>query len=177
MLQGRIDEPLDATGRRQARCVADALDGVARVISSPLQRTFDTASELAERNDVSVEVDERFVEVDYGDYDGTPVADISEAVWQRWQASIDFRPPGGETLREVAARVIPAIEELAASAADADVVVVSHVSPIKVAVGWVLDVDPAISWRTRLDEASITRISTNGRRPLLQSFNEVAHLR
>jgi len=65
---------------------------------------------------------------------------------------------------------------VAASAAEADVVVVTHVSPIKAAVAWVLDVGDAVTWRMFVTLASITRIAVTERGPVLRSFNEVAHL-
>ncbi len=70
-----------------------------------------------------------------------------------------------------------ACEELSAEAARSDVVVVSHVSPIKAAVTWALGGGPELSWRLSLGVASITRISTGGPvGPALVSFNETAHL-
>jgi broad specificity phosphatase PhoE len=58
------------------------------------------------------------------------------------------------------------------------VVVVSHVSPIKAAVGWALDLGPEVAWRTFVAPASITRIGlgANARSATLRGFNEVAHL-
>jgi broad specificity phosphatase PhoE len=55
-------------------------------------------------------------------------------------------------------------------------VVVTHVSPIKAAVAWALDVGDEIAWRTWVAPASITRIGVTAGRPLLRSFNELAHL-
>jgi broad specificity phosphatase PhoE len=65
---------------------------------------------------------------------------------------------------------------LAGLAASEDVVVVSHVSPIKAAVAWALETDDLIAWRTFVGLASITRIGITERGPLLRTFNEMAHL-
>ena len=54
--------------------------------------------------------------------------------------------------------------------------VVSHVSPIKAAVAWALDVGDGVAWRMFVAVASITRIAVTDRGPILRSFNEVAHL-
>ena len=70
-----------------------------------------------------------------------------------------------------------ACEELSTEAARGDVIVVSHVSPIRAAVTWALGGGPELSWRLSLGVASITRISTAG--PFgrqLASFNETGHL-
>jgi broad specificity phosphatase PhoE len=62
--------------------------------------------------------------------------------------------------------------------ADGDVVVVSHVSPIKAAAAWALGVGDEVAWRMYVAQASITRIGVGGPGglPSLRSFNETAHL-
>jgi broad specificity phosphatase PhoE len=55
-------------------------------------------------------------------------------------------------------------------------VVVSHVSPIKAAVTWALGVGDAVTWRMRLDNASLCRLDVVGEHAAMRSFNETAHL-
>ncbi len=55
-------------------------------------------------------------------------------------------------------------------------VVVSHVSPVKAAVGWALDVGPEVAWRTFVAPGSITRLGVGPTGPVLRGFNETAHL-
>ena len=69
-------------------------------------------------------------------------------------------------------RVREACAELAPLAADADVAVVTHVSPIKSAVAWALGATIAISWRSHLSPASICRIDMRRGGPVLTAFNE-----
>lgn len=69
-----------------------------------------------------------------------------------------------------------ASEALVDDARARDVVVVSHVSPIKAAVAWALGVDDGVAWRMYVAPASLTRIGVTGPTPSLRSFNEVAHL-
>lgn len=171
-LLGRADPELTAFGLDQARAAAVAIGDVTRVISSPLRRARATAECLG----APVEVDDRWIELDYGDYDGKPFAEVPSEVWSRWRADPDFVPPGGESLTALGARVRAACVELAESATDDDVVVVSHVSPIKAAVAWALAVGDEIAWRMFLDVAAITRIAVGPRGPSLRSFNERSHL-
>ena len=71
-----------------------------------------------------------------------------------------------------------ACDELAGGpAGTGDVLVVSHVSPIKAAVAWALSVGDEVAWHLFLAPGSITRIAPRGDRHSLQSFNETAHLR
>jgi probable phosphoglycerate mutase len=172
LLQGRLDLPLDDVGTWQAKAVGWALAGVDRVVSSPLERARATAAQISR----DVDVDERWLELDYGAYDGRPLSDIPVEEWAKWRADPHYQIAGGETLASLSARVIPALEELAEEAKAADIVVVSHVSPIKAAIAWALGVGVEISWRCQLDQASISRVAIGGRGPSLRSFNETAHL-
>jgi broad specificity phosphatase PhoE len=171
-LLGRADVPLTETGLEQAAALAAALGPVERVISSPLQRARQTAAAFGSH----VEVDDRWTELDYGIYDELPLADVPMELWDRWRSDPEYAPPEGESLASVGRRVQSACDELAPAATRTDIVVVSHVSPIKASVAWALDVGDQIAWRTFVAVASITRIGVTERGPLLRSFNEVAHL-
>lgn len=175
-LQGRVDEPLDAVGRDQAERVATRLSPLLvendLVISSPLVRARTTAEALGR----SIDVDERWIEMSYGVYDGVRQSDVAADVWSTWRRDPHFAPDGGESLIEVTARVHRACDELREQALDRRIVVVSHVSPIKAAIAWALGTDPSSSWRMHLDTAAITRISVSPRGVALVSFNETHHL-
>lgn len=168
LLLGRADPPLDELGRRQAARLGEQLPGsVGRVISSPLARTRETAAALGR----PVTVDERWIELDYGEWDGRPVGDVGAEQWAAWRADDGFAPPGGESLRDLGSRVRAACEELAEEATDHDIAVVSHVSPVKAAVAWALGVGDGIAWRMFVAPASVTTIRTGGGRALV-GFNQ-----
>ena len=76
----------------------------------------------------------------------------------------------------MAERVLEACQDSGRRAPSEDIVVVSHVSPIKAAVTWVLGVSTETGWRTHLDAASITRVDCGPHTPVLRSFNETGHL-
>jgi broad specificity phosphatase PhoE len=179
LLVGRTDAELTDKGRAQAVSVRTLLrEPVTALRASPLRRAQDTAALLD--LGLPVAVDERWIEVDYGEYECQPLRDVPADVWRAWRQSPDFRPVGGETLAEVDARVIVACEELFADAGagarapEGDVVVVSHVTPIKAAVAWALGATGTLSWRLHLETASVTRIGWGNGAPVLHGFNEVA---
>jgi broad specificity phosphatase PhoE len=179
LLLGRTDAELTGHGRDQAASVRGLLRGPVRSLrSSPLTRARSTA-DLLELG-LPVEVDDRWLEVDYGEFECQPLSGIPAKVWQEWRSDPGFRPSGGETLAEVDARVAAACEELfavdgeGARSADGDVLVVSQVTPIKAAVAWALAADAGLSWRLHLDTASVTRIAWGNGAPVLETFNEVA---
>jgi broad specificity phosphatase PhoE len=173
VLLGRADPALDAVGRTQASAVAAALAPLARgtrVVSSPLRRSRETAAIITREG--PVEIDDRWIELDYGEFEGTPVADVPEDTWRRWRSDPDFAPEGGETLRTLGHRVAEACEALLPTAVESDVVVVTHVSPVKAAVVWALGVGDDVTWRTYVAPGSITRIASRRFGPVLAAFNE-----
>lgn len=173
LLLGSSDVPLDELGVRQALALGSlpALAGARRVVSSPLSRALDTAKAIGP----PVSIDERWREIDYGSFEGVPLSAAGD-LWERWSVDLAHRPPGGESLADVSIRVRRACSDLWEEASTADVVVVSHVSPIKVAVAWALGVGDEICWRTHLDTASICVVGPGRNGPSLRGFNMTCHL-
>ena len=183
-LAGRLDVALTEVGKAQAHAAASAVLAAgtpARVISSPLVRARQTAAAFG----MPVEIDERWTELDYGEYDGRPVDEVGASVWDAWRSDVTFAPPGGESIAELGVRVRSAcgelVEEVRSSGgggggANGPIVVVSHVSPIKAAVAWALGVDDAACWRMYLAPGSVTRIGVAGRTPRLEGYNDTSHL-
>ncbi|HET6950212.1 MAG TPA: histidine phosphatase family protein [Acidimicrobiales bacterium] len=180
LLLGRLDPGLDAEGVTQAERlgVACAALDVARVVTSPLARCRQTADAVvaAAGGGVVAEPDERWIELDYGELDGRPLAEIPAATWAMWRDDVAWSPPGGESIAGLGARVRAACTGLLDDARDRDVVVVTHVSPIKAAVAWALGVGDEVAWRMWVAPASLTRIGVAGDAASLRSFNELAHL-
>ncbi len=172
ILLGRRDLELDELGRRQAAALAPLVAGARRVVCSPLQRTRQTAELL----ELPVSIDERFIELDYGVLDGTPLSEVSTDVWQRWTSDLDFAPEGGESIRALGQRVRSACDDLVEEATEQDVVVVTHVSPVKACAAWALGVADDVAWRMFVAPASITRIAVAPPRRSLHAFNVTAHL-
>jgi len=172
-LVGRLDPPLDEVGRAQAAAIGEALKGVDRVVSSPLLRARQTAEFIG----TPVEVDDRWIEVDYGEYDGMVLGSPeAAALWEAWRSDVSIVPPGGESLEQMGQRVVAALDELLPAVVDSDIAIVSHVSPIKAAVSYVLGAGPETAWRSHLDPASISRITISPRGAVLRTFNETWHL-
>jgi broad specificity phosphatase PhoE len=176
LLLGRSDVPLTPTGHAEVAALAGRLGPVRRLVSSPLRRAVDTAEALG--LGLPLEIDDRWVEIDYGEHEGRPLGDMPAEIWRRWRTDPEFRPVGGESLADVGRRVRAACEEFLVepdgpARGGADVVVVSHVSPIKAAVAWALGTGDGLAWRLHLSTASITRIAWEGDGPVVHGFNWV----
>jgi alpha-ribazole phosphatase len=174
LLSGRAESPLTDAGRAQVAALAGAFPGAGRLITSPLGRARATAAALD--LELPVEVDGRWTEVDYGSLEGESLRTVPADTWLRWRADLHFCPPAGETFAQVAARVGQACDELFAepgrgARGPTDVVVVSHVSPIKAAVAWALGAGADLVWKLHLSTASVTRVGWGVDGPVLHAFN------
>lgn len=114
--QGRADSPLTAAGLEQAEALGRRLAslGVEHIVSSPLTRARRTAEIAAAVVGCEVSLDDRLVERAFGDLEGRAVADAM-AEDPRWIAVLRGIDPamaanGGETLHEVAVRMLPALD-------------------------------------------------------------------
>jgi broad specificity phosphatase PhoE len=106
-LQGRTDIPLSAAGREFVETwQLPEQWRSARWTSSPLVRAVETARVLSGR---TPDIDRRLIEMDWGEWEGRRLADLraelGEAMAANEAAGVDFRPPGGESPREVQSRL------------------------------------------------------------------------
>lgn len=114
--QGRSDIPLDDEGRAAvARWRLPPELAGARILSSPLARAVETATLLAGRPPV---IEPRLVEMHWGAWEGRTTAELRAELGPAMQANedrgLDFRPLGGESPRDVQARLQPVLVEIAA---------------------------------------------------------------
>jgi probable phosphoglycerate mutase len=159
---GRGNPALTDVGRKQgaaaARYVAQR-GGVAALFSSPLQRAYDTAAAAAKALGLDVTVDDDLIETDFGDWEGLTFAEAAERdpdLHRRWLRDTSAAPPAGESFDQVLDRVLRARERIIAAHQGATVLVVSHVTPIKMLLRLALDAGPGILYRLHLDLASLS---------------------
>jgi broad specificity phosphatase PhoE/ribonuclease HI len=159
---GRGNPELTDLGRQQAQAAARYLaarGGIAAVVSSPLQRAYDTATAAAKALGLDVTVDDDLIETDFGSWEGltfTEAAERDPELHTRWLRDTGTEPPGGESFDAALERVCRAQERIIASYRGATVLVVSHVTPIKMLLRMALDAGPAILYRLHLDLASLS---------------------
>ncbi len=180
---GSQDEPLTGNGLRQANQVAVALAqfAIKVVYSSPLCRAADTAAEINKVCGFEVRLDARLAEGSFGSWEGLSRSEVMNLSIQdaellaRWESDPSFAPPGGESMAEVQERMLSLIQELEYTLPGAEVVLVSHVGPVKAAVAATLGIPLQSSRRLFLDPATISVVDW-GTAPLLRLFNSHAHL-
>jgi broad specificity phosphatase PhoE/ribonuclease HI len=161
---GGTDPELTDAGREQARRAAQWLQthgGIDAIVASPMRRTRETAAAAAEVLRLDVQIDDGFVETSFGDWDGYTFGEIQER-WgdelTAWLGSTAVAPPGGETFDAVDERVAAARDRLIETYAGRTVLVVSHVTPIKMLVRQVLEAPMGVIYKMELSPASITTV-------------------
>ncbi|UXA05017.1 bifunctional RNase H/acid phosphatase [Mycobacterium sp. SMC-2] len=159
---GRGNPALTEVGRRQADAAARYLaqrGGISAVFASPLQRAYDTAARAAKALELDVTVDDDLIETDFGAWEGLTFGEAAERdpeLHGRWLRDTGTTPPGGESFDDVLDRVVKARERIIAAHPGTTVLVVSHVTPIKMLLRLALEAGPGILYRLHLDLASLS---------------------
>ncbi len=122
---GRTDVALTDLGMEQAEELARHVKDlpIDRIISSPMLRANQTAAPAARELGLSIEVDNRLIEQDYGIYEGVSRRDQNFLANKRHFA---FRYPGGESMMDVAYRVYSLLEELKRDQDSRGILLVCH---------------------------------------------------
>jgi ribonuclease H / adenosylcobalamin/alpha-ribazole phosphatase len=162
---GGNDPELTEVGRWQAKQLAEVLaarDDITAVVASPLLRARQTAGVIADRLDCDVRlVEAGFSECAFGAWDGLTFSEVRQR-WpdelDAWLSSTSVAPPGGESFDAMTQRVITARDKTIAQFAGHTVVVVTHVTPVKVLVRLALDAPSQALFRMELFPASLTEV-------------------
>lgn len=166
---------LSETGLTQAAAVAAQLAGlgIRRIVSSPLERARETATPLADRLRLPVEVLEELVEVDFGDWNGRTFAELNQTVeWRHWNLFRSAaRIPNGETMLEIQARMVRAIERLAAEHPAQKIALFSHGDPIRAVLLYWLGMPIDFVHRLEIDLGSISHLCLGPEAVLVRGFN------
>ncbi len=157
---------LTEEGRAQIRATADWLSPLAEaidvVVSSPVRRTQESAEILAARLDKDVVTEDGIAEMEFGTWEGLTFEEVRTSYpddLDSWLGSLEAAPGGGESFRTVEKRVLGSLERLLAEHAGRTVLLVSHVTPIKVIVAQALGAPLESVYRMELTPASVSVVS------------------
>ena len=185
--QGRLDPPLSADGKREARLVAARIDAdddlrPARIVSSTLSRASQTAEAIGEETGLPVVTDPRLMEIGAGEWEGHTHDELERIDGERYRAwrtaETDVRPPGGEPLEEAIARIRALIGELGSGPGPWPVALVSHGGILRILANVLFELPGAWMWSLDVDNASVSAASRD--RPdgawRLDRWNDARHL-
>ncbi|MCX6451158.1 MAG: histidine phosphatase family protein [Actinobacteria bacterium] len=176
--------PLSESGLKQAEAVAKelAIRKADLLISSPMQRTTQTAQAISKATGLPITFDKQWLECGFGEWDELSVQEIQElypSEWEQWVSNVSYRPgKTGESYVELAARIELALTDLAVEHPGKTIIVVAHNIVIKALTSLATGAPIETLFHVDAAPCSITSISiwpSDGLRAL-RSLNERGHL-
>jgi probable phosphoglycerate mutase len=163
ILAGRTEGiPLTDTGIGQAQHTAELLKhmNISAIYSSPIQRAKHTAEIVGKYNSLNVTIDDRLIELDMGKFTGMPYDEIfnshGNVFMKFYNGELEIAHNGVETFAEVKKRVLGIVDHIIEKHPDENIVLVTHMDPIKAMLSTVVDLSP-----TNLFELIIANASLN----------------
>jgi probable phosphomutase (TIGR03848 family) len=162
-----------ALGKRLATSHLDA------IYSSPLERARETAQAVAKPHDLEVQICDGIGEVQYGEWNGRSIRDlVRKPLWRSVQIyPSGTRFPNGETIGEMQARVVAALDEIRTAHPRSIVAAVAHADVIKAAVAFYVGVPLDLFQRLIISPASVTVIGFGHFGPRLVRMNDDGELK
>ncbi|MBN1249947.1 MAG: alpha-ribazole phosphatase [Anaerolineae bacterium] len=181
--QGQMDIPLNAAGLEQAGILAERLRSypIHAIYASDLDRAWQTARAVAKAQGLEPRREPRLRELSFGDWQGLTYQQIGEldpealAAWNRDRVSC--RPPGGESLGAMAARVDDLLDEIRQIYQDGTVALVSHGGTIRIVLCVLLGHPLAAYWQFEVDNTAIAEIEWRSLGPVVVRWNDAYHLK
>jgi broad specificity phosphatase PhoE len=183
IFRGTVDIPLDEVGKQEASLAGEWLKGetIQAAYASPLSRAMDTARAIAQHHGVSVQELPGLIDINYGDWQGVPLAEVKVKyvdLYRQWEtAPQTVRFPNGETLDEVRARALAAVDEVMTLNPDKTILLAAHRAVNKVLIAAFLGIDNSHYWRIGQDTTAINRFAGVGNTWHIQLVNDTCHLR
>ena len=163
ILSGRTPGvPLTDKGITQAQQTAELLEhmNISAIYSSPIQRAKHTAEIVGKHNSIDVTIDDRLIELDMGKFTNVPYDEIfsshGNVFMKFYDGELEIAHNGVETFADVKKRVASIVEEVIEKHPDENVVLVTHMDPIKAMLSTIVDLSS-----TNLFELIIANASLN----------------
>lgn len=172
---------LNDDGRAQAAALGERLAPapLAQLYASPLERTMETAAEIARHHpQLKVVTHAEIGEVHYGDWQGKAISELQRR--KMWDVVQEYpsraRFPNGETMHGVQVRIVNAIEALVRKHPNEMIALVFHADLIKMALAHYLGMHLDVFQRIVVSPASISTLQLGHSRPFIVSMNDIAHV-
>ncbi|KFM17529.1 putative phosphoglycerate mutase GpmB protein [Marine Group I thaumarchaeote SCGC AAA799-D11] len=178
ILAGRTEGvPLTDVGEQQAQHTAELLEhmNISAIYSSPIQRAKHTAEIVGKHNSLDVTIDDRLIELDMGKFTGMAYDEIfndhGNVFMKFYQGDLEIAHNGVETFDEVKKRVLGIVEHVIEKHPDENVVLVTHMDPIKAMLSTVVDLSPANLFELIIANASLNLFRENKRKFSISGLN------
>ena len=178
ILAGRTEGvPLTDTGIKQSEYTAKLLEhmNVSTIYSSPIQRAKHTAEIVGKHNSLDVTTDDRLIELDMGKFTGMPYDEIFKShgnVFMKfYNGDLEIAHNGVETFSDVKKRILGIVDYIIEKHSDENVLLVTHMDPIKAMLSTVIDLSPTNLYELILPNASLAIFREKDRKFSLSGLN------
>ena len=178
VLAGRTEGiPLTETGIKQAQHTAELLEhmNISRIYSSPIQRAKHTAEIVGEHNSLDVSIDDRLIELDMGKFTGMAYDDIfnshGNVFMKFYNGELEIAHNGVETFSDVKKRVLGIVDHVIEKHPDENVVLVTHMDPIKAMLSTLVDLSPTNLYELIIANASLNIFREKDRKLSISGLN------
>lgn len=180
--QGHRDLPLNGTGRKQARALAQRLAGetLSAVYSSDLQRALETARIVAAGHEMAVVPRAELRELNFGLYEGLSPQEVESLhpdSFPAWLANpVAVSPPEGESLAQMMERVKGFLDRVKGERQGQQVLVVGHGGSLRAILCLGLGIDLERWWSLSFECASLSVLELHDSSARLTLLNDTCHL-
>ena len=134
--RGLLDDPLSESGWQQLREVTSEKKHWQHIITSPLKRCAEFATELAQTHNLPLHKNESLKEISFGLWEGKTADELLKAepdkAKQYWADPINITPPQGESLPDFEKRVVTAWQKILTVFQGQHVLIISHAGVIRI---------------------------------------------
>ena len=169
--------PLTDTGIKQAEATAELLAhmNISAIYSSPIQRAQHTAEIVGKHNSVDVTIDDRLIELDMGKFTGVPYDEIftsnGNVFMKFYNGDLEIAHNGVETFADVKKRVLSIVDNVLEKHPDGNVVLVTHMDPIKAMLSTIVDLSATNLFELIIANASLNIFREKDRKFSLSGIN------
>ena len=162
IFRGATDVPLMESGWQQMHGAVENIDGWQKIISSPMLRCHEFASDLAHRRDIPITINQDLREIFFGDWEGRQFSEIQDQQQSRfnafWEDPFKNTPPAGEPMLDFCYRVDKALWLEIESQKGQHLLLVVHGGVIRAVLYALLHSEPSALMRYDVPYACMTRI-------------------
>ena len=169
--------PLTEKGIDQAEKAAKFLEdmNISAIYSSPIERAKDTANIVGTHNSVDVKIDDRLIELDMGKFTGVPYDEIfsshGNVFMKFYKGELEIAHNGVETFSDVKKRVLGMVDHVIENHPDENVVLVTHMDPIKAMLSTVVSLSPENLFELIIANASLNIFREYNRKFSISGIN------
>lgn len=180
--QGGKDSDLTTLGIQQAESLSKKLENIKlnSIYASPLKRAYTTAEIIAKNQNLSCILDDRLVEMNFGDWEGLTHEQIKKSYpeeFKIWRSEPHMATiPNGETISIVQERMVAFLNDIIIKSGDENILVVSHSATIKLLLLHILSMDLNHYYNLQQDNCAINLITFKPYGPVLVKYNDICHM-